>query len=174
MNLHDTITTWLVKTRLDSYGVNLRARNFGHIEKGSGAEIHVGNNVQLEKSVHLALGNGARIYIGDSTYVGESSLVLAVKEVRIGSGCAISMHVVMMDTSSHPIGLEGEPLETKIGPIEIGNHVWIGSRAVILKGVKVGEGAIIANNAVVTRDVPPKALVGGNPARIIREGVAWA
>lgn len=174
MNLRDTITTWLVKRNLDSYGANLRARNPWDIDKGKGAEVHVGKDVQLEKSVHLALGDGARIYIGDNTYVGESSLILAVKEVRIGSGCAISMHVVMMDTSSHPIGLEGEPLETKIAPIEIGDHVWIGSRAVILKGVKVGAGAIIANNAVVTRDVPPKALVGGNPARVIREGVAWA
>jgi acetyltransferase-like isoleucine patch superfamily enzyme len=53
------------------------------------------------------------------------------------------------------------------------DHVWIGCRAVILKGVTVGTGAIIANNAVVTKDVPPRTMVAGNPARVIKEDVIW-
>ena len=58
-------------------------------------------------------------------------------------------------------------------PIVIGNHVWIGARAIILKGVIIGDGAIIAAGAVVTHDVPAYTLAGGVPAKVIREGVEW-
>ena len=56
----------------------------------------------------------------------------------------------------------------KSQPIEIGDHVWIGARAMIMKGVKIGEGAIVAIGSVVVKDVPPYAIVGGNPAKIIK------
>ena len=58
-------------------------------------------------------------------------------------------------------------------PIEIGDHVWIGLRAIILKGVKIGNGSVIAAGAVVTRDVPPYSLVAGVPARVIKENIYW-
>lgn len=174
MNVKDAVYTWLVKRHIDSCGPGLRARNPGNIFRGKNSEIHLGCGVHLEKAVRLALADGARIYIGDNSYIGEGSMIYSAREVHIGSGCAISMHVVIMDSSSHPFGMEGEELTTKIMPVHIGDHVWIGSRAVILKGVKIGDGAIIANNAVVTREVPPKTMVAGNPARIIKEGVAWA
>lgn len=172
-DLSDKVTTLLVKRHLKSCGTNLRARNNGFIFQGKGAEIHVGNGVMLERAVRLSLGDNARVIIGDNTYLGDGTCVLAVDEIKIGAGCAISWHVVIMDTSSHPVGQIGEKLETKIAPVVIGDHVWIGSRAVILKGVQVGEGAIIANNSVVTRNVPPRTMVAGNPAKVIKENVAW-
>ena len=58
-------------------------------------------------------------------------------------------------------------------PIDIGNHVWIGSKANILKGIKIGEGAIVASGAVVTKDVPEHSLVAGDPAKVIRQNVEW-
>jgi acetyltransferase-like isoleucine patch superfamily enzyme len=69
---------------------------------------------------------------------------------------AISMHTI---------------IQTAAGP---GNHVWIGMRAMILKGVTIGDGAVVAAGAVVTRDVPARALVGGVPARVLRNDVEWA
>jgi acetyltransferase-like isoleucine patch superfamily enzyme len=135
--------------------------------------VRIGNNVLLERKVRFSLGDGARVYIGDGTYLGDFTNVLAVQEVNIGKDCAISWHVLFMDTSSHPLGFEGEQATTKIAPIRVQDHVWIGCRAVILKGVTVGEGAIIANNAVVTKDVPPRTMVAGNPARVIKKDVIW-
>ena len=58
-------------------------------------------------------------------------------------------------------------------PVLIGNNVWVGCRAIILKGVTIGEGAVVAAGAVVTKDVPPFTLVAGNPARVIREVKGW-
>ncbi|MDO4540261.1 MAG: acyltransferase [Syntrophomonadaceae bacterium] len=172
--LKDWYSTYRVKRRLTTCGSNLRARNPGLFFPGVGAEIHVGDNVLIERDVRFSLGDGGKIYIGDDTYLGDGCNLLAVDELRIGKGCAISWHVLFMDTSSHPVGMEGEEAVLKVAPIVIEDHVWIGCRAVILKGVTVGEGAIVANNAVVTRDVPPRSLVGGNPARVIRENVTWS
>ncbi len=172
-DLKDRFSTWRVKKELASYGTNLRARNAGEFFKGKGAEIHIGHNVLIERKVRFSLGDNARIYVGDNSYLGDFCNLLAVEEVRIGKDCAISWHVLFMDTSSHPFGFKGEVPETKIAPVIIEDHVWIGCRAVILKGVTVGEGAIIANNAVVTKNVPPRTMVAGNPAVVIKEDVIW-
>lgn len=172
-NLHDRYTSWLVKRKLSSCGRNFRGRNPGYFFLGQGAEVHVGDNVLIERRVRISTGENARVYIGDNSYLGDGTNILAVKEVRIGQGCAISWYVLFMDTSSHPFASRGEEPHTRIAPINVQDHVWIGCRAVILKGVTVGEGAVIANNAVVTSDVPPGTLVGGNPARVIKENVIW-
>jgi acetyltransferase-like isoleucine patch superfamily enzyme len=74
-----------------------------------------------------------------------------------------------MDTNHHHIA--GSPTTA---PTLIGAHVWIGARALVLRGVTIGDGAVVAAGAVVTTDVPSGALVGGNPARVIREHVAWS
>jgi acetyltransferase-like isoleucine patch superfamily enzyme len=169
----DAFTTWQVKRVVSSYGENFRARNPGYFFLGQGAEVHVGNNVLLERKVRFSVADHARIYIGDHSYVSDYTHLLAVKEIRIGKHCSISWNVLFMDTSSHPLGVKGEVPVTRIGPIDVKDHVWIGCRAVILKGVTIGEGAIIANDAIVTRDVPPRTMVAGNPARVIREDVIW-
>ena len=79
-----------------------------------------------------------------------------------------------MDSDLHRIGGAGRNSpEMDIMEVVIGNHCWIGQNATILKGVTVGEGAIIAANSVVTDDVPEHALVAGVPARVIKEGVVW-
>ena len=82
----------------------------------------------------------------------------------------ISEDVIIRDSDNHCIKKTGYQ---KTKPIYIGNHVWIGLRATVLKGVTIGDGAIVAAGAVVNKDVPPKTLVGGVPARIISKNVEW-
>ena len=70
--------------------------------------------------------------------------------------------------------LHEAPIKRKLytkGPVIIGNNVWIGDKATILGGVTIGDGAVIAANSVVTKDVPAYSVVGGNPARVIKRGV---
>ncbi len=69
---------------------------------------------------------------------------------------------------SQGVSIEREPFESSVRPIVIGNDVWIGRGAFISGGVRIGDGAVIAARAVVTKDVPPYAIVGGTPARVIR------
>jgi acetyltransferase-like isoleucine patch superfamily enzyme len=95
------------------------------------------------------------------------------KRISIGNGTIIAEGVIIRDCDEHCIStLSGNGVETE--PISIGNHVWIGQRAIILKGVTIGDGAIIGAGAVVTKDVPSNCIVAGNPARIIKFEAEWA
>ncbi|RIE05399.1 acyltransferase [Cohnella faecalis] len=110
----------------------------------------------------------AVIEIGDHTFLNRRSEVMCKRHVKIGSHCAISWDVTITDTDYHAI--EGtEPTR----PVVIGDHVWIGSRATILKGVTIGAGAVVAAGAVVSKDVPARTLVAGVPAKVVRENVSW-
>ena len=94
--------------------------------------------------------------------------------MTIGDSLLTGKWVTITDNShgeTDKATLEMRPQERPItskGPVIIGNNVWIGDKATILPGVTVGDGAVIAANAVVTKDVPAYSVVGGNPARVIR------
>jgi acetyltransferase-like isoleucine patch superfamily enzyme len=101
--------------------------------------------------------------------------------VTIGRYCSIAHGVTLMLRVDHPLdaastypleqilrGGDGRDFARSRGPIRIGHDVWIGYEALILAGVTIGNGAVIGARAVVTRDVPPYAIVAGNPARIVR------
>lgn len=90
--------------------------------------------------------------------------------IKIGKGVAISHDVTIMDSDFHFLEYEGY---RQSEPVVIGNHVWIGSRAMILKGVKIGDGAVIGAGSIVTRSIPPNCIAAGNPARVIRENITW-
>jgi chloramphenicol O-acetyltransferase type B len=122
------------------------------------------------------------VRIGRHSYgVTELTVFNATAEnpVTIGSFCSIAdgvqihgeSHHVIDRASSFPLRFsllgEAEPGKSK-GSVTIGNDVWIGSRAIILSNLTVGDGAIVGAGAVVTKDVPPYAIVAGNPARLIR------
>lgn len=109
-------------------------------------DIHLGNNSGIE--VNRRVGNGT--YIGDNVMMGPEVIIL---------------------TSNHSHARTDIPmLEQGLDhmPVYIGNDVWIGTRAIILPGVKIGNGVIIGAGAVVTKDVPDFAIVGGVPAKVVK------
>ena len=108
-----------------------------------GRNIHIGREVFINSGCHFQDQGG--IYIGDHALIG---------------------HNVVLATIDHDLN----PFDrhNHYAPIHIGNRVWIGSNAVITKGVHIGDGAVIAAGAVVTRDVPENTIVGGVPAKVIR------
>ncbi len=121
-------------------------------------------NCQFYAGVRFEIGKDACIKIGNGTYLNRNTLIVAQKQVEIGKDCKISWDVIIMDSDLHPL-----PGETRVDskPVIIMDNVWIGCRVIVLKGVTIGSGAIIAAGAVVTKDVPENSIAAGVPARII-------
>src|SRR4051794_33066236 len=132
--------------------------------------IVVGDRVILYHDVALFLDRpGATIVIGDRTYLNRRCEINCFERVAIGADCAIGWDVQITDSDYHH--LDGD---LGVAPVSIGERVWIGARSTVLKGVTVGDGAVVAAGSLVTRNVPARALVAGTPARVVREGVTWS
>lgn len=113
----------------------------------------------------IMVHKGATLAIGKNTYLNGGSIDCSFR-ITIGNDCAIADGVRIMDNSWHS---SCSPMEG----IRIGNKVWIATNAMILPGVTIGDGAIIAAGAIVTRDVPARCMVAGVPAKVIKENVEW-
>jgi maltose O-acetyltransferase len=117
-----------------------------------------------------ARSRNAMISVGANTQLSNNVQIIAEQSVQIGCECLIGDSVLILDSDFHHIApaLRNEP-NASAAPIVLRNRVWIGSRAIILKGVEIGEGSVVAAGAVVTRSIPSGVVVAGNPAKIIRE-----
>lgn len=136
------------------------------------AQLTLHGDVILYEGVGVRITESAKLSIGDHTYINRSASIDCTQEITIGDYCAISDNVQILDSDFHPMTYNGKT-STMSKPIHIGNHVWIGRSAIILKGVTIGDGAIVGAGSIVTHDVPPGCLVAGNPARVIKENVEW-
>ncbi|AMR34388.1 hypothetical protein A0256_01170 [Mucilaginibacter sp. PAMC 26640] len=114
----------------------------------------------------LSAGPRATIEIGCDTFINTGANISSRKFIKIGSGCHIANEVIMMDDDFHDVA--GRDKRSGAEPIIIGDKVWLATRCMILKGVTIGEGAVVAAGAVVTKDVAPYTLVGGVPAKFIK------
>jgi acetyltransferase-like isoleucine patch superfamily enzyme len=143
--------------------------------------ITLGNGVMIDGI--LEVYSKGFLSIDDNTFIGNSR-IFCVNRVSIGKGCWIADHVFIMDSDLHPLSPQRRLNDAKqfsegIFPdvytdipnavTTIQDAVWVGVNCIILKGVTIGEGSVIGAGSVVTKDVPPWTIVGGNPARIIRK-----
>src|SRR6266487_2018131 len=129
---------------------------------GPQATILMGQYVQMSG----VRSSRMKVAIGKGTVINSKCLLYTTGGLVIGENVSISSGVWLM-TGTHDMN---DPLfPDKYLPIVIGNHAWIGVRATILGGITIGEGAVVMAGAVVTRDVPPYAIAGGVPARVIRQ-----
>jgi acetyltransferase-like isoleucine patch superfamily enzyme len=142
--------------------------------------LTIGSDCTME-GVQFALGAQARVSIGDTCYF-TNAVLLAELELRIGSYVVVGWNATITDTDFHPIApaeriadaVACSPLgrgrarrEIPRRPVVIGNDVWIGPNATILKGVTIGDGAFIEPGSLVTADVAPRTRVIGNPAQVV-------
>jgi len=123
----------------------------------------VAGNCQFYSGVRLEIGENGRLEIGNGSYLNRNTLIVCEKRIDIGKNCKIAWDVVIMDSDLHP--LNSEPLVDK--PVFIEDNVWIGCRSIILKGVTIGEGAVVAAGSVVTKNIPAYTIWGGAPAKFI-------
>jgi acetyltransferase-like isoleucine patch superfamily enzyme len=128
-----------------------------------GGTIEVGN-CAFFGGVRLECWSGATIRIGTGTYLNRNVEIVAARSVTIGRDCKVARDVIIMDTDQHPV--PGPGLTAR--PVTIEDRVWVGARAIVLKGVTIGHDSIVGAGAIVTKSVPPRSVVVGPAARVIR------
>lgn len=162
----------MIRARVDlrrCQHVGARPRLYGRCHVSNDGVITIGDRLLMHGGTvrcELTTHQGGHLEIGDRVFVNYGCSISAHTMVRIGDGCLIGQYSIIMDCDYHSPEVEGGHGDAR--PIVIEDGVWIGARAIILKGVRIGRGAVVAAGSVVTKDVPPGALVGGAPARLLR------
>lgn len=145
-----------------SFGIKLRYFYYRN-------RINLGKKVIISEMVTIKFPErvkiGDRSFLGKGTYIQGSGTVDIGEDVLIGPYCKIWSSNHAFYTTKIPINQQGHTFNN----VTIGSDVWLGTGATILSGCKIGDGAIIAAGSVVTKDVPEYVIVGGNPARVIKE-----
>ncbi|OHB72561.1 MAG: hypothetical protein A2W23_03660 [Planctomycetes bacterium RBG_16_43_13] len=160
-----------------SEGAKVNYRNIRH-KKNS--QLSVGSGSIIEGFL-ISEHEGSVLSVGSKTFIGASSIICS-EHIKIGDDVLIAWGCTIVDHDSHAISWDkrrddvtnwyhgkkdwGHVVKK---PVKINNKAWIGFNSIILKGVTIGEGAVIGAGSVVTKDVPPYTIVAGNPAHIIRE-----
>ena len=147
----------------------------------SSEAISIGAN-SLVLGQLMTFGHGGGIALGEWCYVGQNSRIWSGASIAIGNYVLIAHNVMIMDNFTHPIdhlarrahaqatigNRHGQTVDLGDRPVVIGDDVWIGANAIIMRGVNIGDRAIISAGSVVRQDVPADAVVAGNPATIVR------
>lgn len=144
--------------------------------------IRIGNGSSIQKGTYLtawdAYGNQKfkpQIDIGNSCHIGAYNHITCINKIKIGDGFVSGKWVTITDNNHGntflkmmKIPVSNRPLISK-GPIFIGKNVWIGDKVTILPGTTIGDGAIVAANSVVSKDIPAYSVAAGNPAKILKQ-----
>lgn len=177
--------------RILEYFYSVNKKKYFHIEKHSKISIR---NIHFKENTFLTIGcksvfsgrivferENINVSIGDRTFVGGNTLLDLTCDISIGNDVLISWGCTLIDHNSHSIKFEDRKndvvdwidgkknwsnVSTK--PIVIQDKAWIGFNSIILKGVTIGKGSIVAAGSVVTKNVEPYTVVGGNPAKLIK------
>lgn len=168
------------KSYCTRYGPGLHTGAFLHYIQGRGA-ILCGENVLVSGKSNFIFAarysDAPTLIIGDNSGLGHACIFIIGKKIEIGRHCRIGSEVVVFDSPGHPadpvLRLTGAPAsEEEVKPVTIEDNVWIGQRAIIMPGITIGAGSIIASGAVVMANVPPNTMVAGNPARQVKKLVS--
>lgn len=126
------------------------------------------------------IGHGSKIcvagtlVIGDGVSISAESAIVAARKIHIGNKAVISWDVLIMDSDLHGLYDERGNKINDAMPIRIGNAVWIGCRSLVLKGVDIADGVVVAAATTLTRSVKsPNVIAGGHPVRVLKENISW-
>lgn len=128
-------------------------------------------HIQSFEAVRIECLPNAVLEIGHKSYINHDSEIRCRELISIGDNVNIAYNVLIQDSDYHTMYDEKGNEKPQTLPIVIEDDVWIGANAIILKGVTLGKGCVVAAGAVVTKNVPAYALAGGNPARIIKQDI---
>lgn len=163
----------LYAPRLRNFKV-IRVHGWPKIIKKNGS-IEIGRRTTIWPGVKFTVTSSnkdkpARLTIGELSSIGDRTEMHCCDNISIGNKVLISWGVNILENYYHTTADGG----VKSAPVHIEDKVWIGCNAIILAGVTIGRGSVIAAGSVVTKDVAPGMMVGGNPAKVIRETAPWS
>jgi len=160
------------------------AQVFKKLKSKSPGAVVFGNHDSVYAGCSFAIGENGKCTVGDFTLL-NGAIVMAEERIDIGSHCLISWSVGIADSDFHPLEpaqrlIDAQALapyfkdrpprpKLKTAPVKIGDNVWIGMGAVILKGVTIGDNSVVAAGAIVTKSVPANSIVAGNPAEVVKK-----
>jgi acetyltransferase-like isoleucine patch superfamily enzyme len=152
---------------------SLKARGKNYVHNGDitlahGGKLEMGERNILCRNFDIELKG--LLLMGSRNYLNKNVKIVCFERIEIGDDCVIADSVHIYDHDHRHDDLQ-KPIRDQgyiTKPVKIGNNVWICAKATILKGITIGDGAIIGANAVVTKDVPANAIVAGNPAHIVK------
>lgn len=170
LNIHKTAQIILKKGNL-SINRSWQKKNYSPsmLEMAESSKLIVNNTFDIYSGASISITKNATLVLG-SGYANRNLNLACFERIEIGENVFISENVTIRDSDDHSI-FPGKRKSTM--PIRIGNHVWIGLNVTILKGVTIGNGAVIAAGSLVNKDVPENVLVAGVPAKIIKEDIQW-
>jgi acetyltransferase-like isoleucine patch superfamily enzyme len=168
--LQSIITSYKIWRFFSKSGVGNVIKYNADIRVTDGGYLEIGSNCTIQDYAFIALTKPyPKIIIGNNVVIGRYSMLTNKNLIKIGNDVLIGAYVQIIDVD-HGMSIDKPVREQEaiIGEVIIGNDVWIGAGAKILKDVHIGDGAIIGANAVVTKDIPPNAIAVGIPAKVIK------
>jgi acetyltransferase-like isoleucine patch superfamily enzyme len=144
------------------------------------AAIHIGRDATLSVEGTVLIRKAARVFVHDGAHlemhsgsgVADYTTVTCFDHIVFHEGSGTSWYCNVMDTNGHVVVVDGDPKPAS-APIVFAPKALIGSFVTVLPGVTIGEGSLVAAGSVVTKDIPPHSLAGGNPAKILSQDVTW-
>jgi acetyltransferase-like isoleucine patch superfamily enzyme len=163
----------LFQSRCASFGRNVHIGGLPYVT--GPVEVHIGNGVQLGEKLSIVSGrilDRPQLILKDRVEIGMNTIIVVNREVVIEESVRVSWGCRISDSDGHPREADrraaGDPPDAKdIRPVRISRYAWIGNGSYIMKGVAIGEGAIVGANSVVIGNIPPYSLAMGNPAEVI-------
>jgi acetyltransferase-like isoleucine patch superfamily enzyme len=142
-----------------------------HLMRDARLTVSGQGRVSVSRGARLLVMKGAHLEVGGETTIHYNSAITCMRQISIAPYCAISWNTNILDGNLHELVVDGVP-RPRNRPVALGSYAWIGCGATVI-GASVGAGAVVGAGSVVTRDVPDRVVVGGNPARVIRKDVSW-
>jgi carbonic anhydrase/acetyltransferase-like protein (isoleucine patch superfamily) len=151
-----------VGLRVRTLGGGPRIINYGYLSIGD--DTRISSHVVV---VELCTAQGAELRIGNGVHINYGVSLGATKSIRIGDRVRLGPYTRVVDSDFHDVYDRAQPAVPK--PVVIDDDAWLGMHVIVLPGVHIGKGAVVGSGSVVTKDVPDFAVVGGVPAKVLRE-----
>jgi maltose O-acetyltransferase len=152
--------------------VGPKVRVWGRLVAHNWGQLIVHDRVQIVSTItptSLRTGTDGVLEIGEGAYINYGCNISAEKLVRIGPRCNLGTDVIMMDNDFHRLEPERRNERPPSAPIILEENVWLGARVIVLRGVTIGAHSVIGAGSIVTRDIPPRSVAVGQPAKVVKK-----